>query len=73
MGQKIRALDKVIQTIERACVEKDLPRVIEQVEKYNQVLRKENAQKQKDMQREQLLKEKESKERERVEAREKER
>jgi hypothetical protein len=33
----------LIRTIEKATSEKDIPKVVEEYEKYNKVLRKENA------------------------------
>lgn len=45
--EKVKSLEKLIQLIDRAIlVEKDLPRIVEEYEKYNKVVRKENAAKQ---------------------------
>jgi hypothetical protein len=41
---KVKCLEKLIQLIDKATsVEKDLPRIVEEFDKYNKVLRKENA------------------------------
>lgn len=42
-SQKIKSLDKMLSIIEKARTEKDIPRIVEEYEKYNKVLRKENA------------------------------
>jgi Tfp pilus assembly protein PilN len=34
LSTKIKALDKLIQTIDKAKIEKDLPKIIEENEKY---------------------------------------
>jgi len=40
----VKCLEKLIQLIDKAVsVEKDLPRIVEEFDKYNKVLRKENA------------------------------
>jgi hypothetical protein len=42
--EKVRSLDKLIGMIERASsVEKDVPRIVEEYERYNRVVRKEVA------------------------------
>jgi len=44
LSQKIKSLEKLIFLIDKATsVEKDLPRIVEENEKYNKVVRKENA------------------------------
>jgi hypothetical protein len=44
LGQKIKSLEKLISLIVKATsVEKDLPRIVEEYDKYNKVIRKENA------------------------------
>lgn len=44
VGQKIKSLEKLISLIDKATsVEKDLPRIVEEYDKYNKVIRKENA------------------------------
>ena len=44
LGSKIKSLDKLISLIDKASsVEKDLPRIVEEYDKYNKVVRKENA------------------------------
>lgn len=45
LGTKIKCVEKIVQAIERATQEKDLPKISEEYEKYNKVLIKENAQK----------------------------
>jgi len=41
---KVKCLEKLILLIDKATsVEKDLPRIVEEFDKYNKVLRKENA------------------------------
>lgn len=58
IAAKTKALDKLIRLIEKAAsVEQDLPRIVEEYEKYNKVVRKETAAAQANLQRE--LKEKE--------------
>lgn len=43
-GQKIKSLEKLVSLIDKATsVEKDLPRIVEEYDKYNKVIRKENA------------------------------
>jgi hypothetical protein len=40
----VKSLEKLIQLIDKAVsVERDLPRIVEEYDKYNKVLRKENA------------------------------
>ena len=42
--EKVKCLEKLIQLIDKAVsVERDLPRIVEEFDKYNKVLRKENA------------------------------
>jgi hypothetical protein len=44
LGQKIKSLEKLISLIDKATsVEKDLHRIVEEYDKYNKVIRKENA------------------------------
>jgi hypothetical protein len=44
LGQKIKSLEKLVSLIDKATsVEKDLPRIVEEYDKYNKVIRKENA------------------------------
>lgn len=44
LGQKIKSLEKLLSLIDKATsVEKDIPRIVEEYEKYNKVVRKENA------------------------------
>lgn len=44
LGSKIKCLDKLITLIDKATsVEKDLPKIVEEYDKYNKVVRKENA------------------------------
>lgn len=44
MGQKIKCLEKLISLIDKATsCERDLPRIVEEYDKYNKVIRKENA------------------------------
>lgn len=50
--EKVKSLDKVIQLVERASAEKDLPRIVEEFDKYNKVLRKEVAAHQANLQKE---------------------
>jgi hypothetical protein len=40
----VKCLEKLLQLIDKAAsVDKDLPRIVEEFDKYNKVLRKENA------------------------------
>jgi hypothetical protein len=42
--EKVKCMEKLIQLIDKAAsVERDLPRIVEEYDKYNKVLRKENA------------------------------
>jgi len=42
--EKVKSLDKLIQLIDKASsVEKDLPRIVEEYDRYNKVVRKETA------------------------------
>ncbi len=42
-ASKTKALDKLIRLIDKASsVERDLPRIVEEYEKYNKIVRKEN-------------------------------
>lgn len=50
ISNKIKCLNKLITTIDKATLSKDLPKIVEDYEKYNKILRKENAQIQKDLQ-----------------------
>lgn len=44
LGTKIKSLEKMISLIDKAVsVDKDIPRILEEHEKYLKVLRKENA------------------------------
>jgi hypothetical protein len=44
VSQKIKSLEKLISLIDKATsVEKDLPRIVEEYDKYLKVVRKENA------------------------------
>jgi hypothetical protein len=44
VSQKIKSLEKLISLIDKATsVEKDLPRIVEEYDKYFKVVRKENA------------------------------
>ena len=44
LGQKIKSLEKLVSLIDKATsIEKDLPRIVEEYDKYNKVVRKENA------------------------------
>jgi uncharacterized protein YlxW (UPF0749 family) len=43
LHSKIKSLDKLITSIDKATQEKDLAKVVEDYEKYNKVVRKENA------------------------------
>ena len=43
ISSKIKPLDKLISTIDKSTTEKDLPKITEEFEKYNKVLRKENS------------------------------
>lgn len=44
LGQKIKCLEKLISLIDKATsCERDLPRIVEEYDKYNKVIRKENA------------------------------
>ena len=44
IGSKVRSLDKLINLIDKATsLDKDLPRIVEEFDKYNKVVRKENA------------------------------
>lgn len=57
ISAKSKALDKLIRLIEKAAsVEQDLPRIVEEYEKYNKIVRKESAAAQANLQKE--LKEK---------------
>lgn len=63
LGTKIKSLEKLISLIDKAVsVDKDIPRILEEHEKYLKVLRKENAASQ-----QLLLKDQTQKEKERVE------
>lgn len=44
LGQKIKSIEKLLSLIDKATsIEKDLPRIVEEYDKYNKVVRKENA------------------------------
>lgn len=44
VSAKTKALDKLIRLIDKAAsVEQDLPRIVEEYEKYNKIVRKESA------------------------------
>jgi hypothetical protein len=44
LGQKIKSIEKLLSLIDKATsVEKDLPRIVEEYDKYMKVIRKENA------------------------------
>ncbi|TNV71357.1 hypothetical protein FGO68_gene12227 [Halteria grandinella] len=71
---KAKSLAKLLTLIDKAAsYENDLPRIIEEYEKYNKIVRKENAQMQQQAQKEAQQREKERIEREKAEARDKER
>ena len=43
IASKSKALDKLIRLIDKAnSIERDLPRIVEEYEKYNKIVRKEN-------------------------------
>lgn len=53
ISAKSKALDKLIRLIEKAAsVEQDLPRIVEEYEKYNKIVRKESAAAQANLQKE---------------------
>ena len=71
---KVKSLERLLSLIDKATsVEKDLPRIVEEYDKYNKALRKETIAIQESMLKEQQLREKERAERERIEAKERER
>lgn len=74
LGQKIKSIEKLLSLIDKATsVEKDLPRIVEEYDKYMKVKRKENAAVQQNLIKEQQQKEKDRQEREKLEAKERER
>lgn len=67
LGTKIKSLEKLISLIGKAVsVDKDIPRIVEEHEKYLKVLRKENAATQQLLLKDQTQKEKERVEKERL-------
>jgi hypothetical protein len=43
-SQKIKSLDKLISLIDKATsIERDIPRIVEEYDRYNKAVRKENA------------------------------
>lgn len=73
-GSKSRALERLLGAIDRAAtVERDLPKILEEYERYTKVVRKESQQAQLNIQREQAQRDKERAEREKLEQKEQER
>ena len=50
LNQKVKVLDKIITLIDKLAKEKDIPKIEEEVKKLDHLLEKEEAQKQKDLQ-----------------------
>lgn len=51
MNQKVKILDKILCSIDKLTKEKDIPKIEEEVKKFDLIIEKEELQKQKEIQR----------------------